>query len=247
MAKDLTRQDFDAIDATIVEPELNPVQNGSIERSTEPLTYTRTEAGELLEISNVMVSRRLKALEGFHPRHLLIDESDRVTEYGFDRIREYGELKKSGYTKKYPKLKPEIEEVEPEIEEPQQKGGALAIPGTFASDSEITAIEAVEVPQFDFGLTLNGEPVDLGEAVGILSNVHECQQRIQDAEERRRQAEKNQRTISQALNQLERQNLIAETHTEHSEREALKAELKARLQQRELQMQTGVKKQPSNG
>ncbi len=153
MTESITTQGIQPINTTFVEPELNQVQLGSTERSTEhtehtePLTYTRTEAGELLEISNVMVSRRLKALADFHPRHLLIDESDRITEYGLDRIREYGELKKAGYGKKYPKLEPEIEEVEPEIEEPQQRGGALVLNDfdAFALTAETVDYDASDI------------------------------------------------------------------------------------------------------
>ena len=88
-----------------IEPDVN-VQQGSTELSEVNLAYpaTRRDVGLVLGISNVMVGRRLKAILEFFPQSKLLTQDDRLTQFGVEKIREYGELKKKGFEARYAKL-----------------------------------------------------------------------------------------------------------------------------------------------
>ncbi len=88
-----------------IEPDVN-VQQGSAEFNEVQLTYpaTRRDVGLALGISNVMVGRRLKAILEFFPQSKLLAPDDRLTQFGVEKIREYGELKKKGFEARYAKL-----------------------------------------------------------------------------------------------------------------------------------------------
>jgi len=62
---------------------------------------TRAEAAKYLGVSATVVGQRVKALMQFHKHWELLDVTDRITEEGYARIREYGELRSKGYARKY--------------------------------------------------------------------------------------------------------------------------------------------------
>ena len=113
MAKDYTEQalestctlEVEPLNERSIKPEVN-VQQGSAEFNEVQLTYpaTRRDVGLALSISNVMVGRRLKAILDFFPQSKLLTPDDRLTQFGVEKIREYGELKKKGFEARYAKL-----------------------------------------------------------------------------------------------------------------------------------------------
>ena len=117
MAKNFTPQalesdvslDVEPLNKPFAEPSIEPEVNGQL-GSTEfneiHLTYpaTRRDVGLVLGISNVMVGRRLKAIREFFPQSKLLTPDDRLTQFGVEKIWEYGELKKKGFEARYEKL-----------------------------------------------------------------------------------------------------------------------------------------------
>jgi hypothetical protein len=96
------------------ETENNVTSNVPVKHSETPcnvsecftLPATRLEIGTQLGVTHTIVGRRLAELKNFHRESDLLTPDDKITEFGFDRIREYGELGKKGYSAKYEPIQP---------------------------------------------------------------------------------------------------------------------------------------------
>ena len=155
MAKDVTEQALESnypldveplnelLNERSIEPKVN-VQQGSTEFNEVQLTYpaTRRDVGLALSISNVMVGRRLKAILDFFPQSKLLTPDDRLTQFGVEKIREYGELKKKGFEARYAKLS------DSPVSSPTPESSALTIAQPPSALSQFSRWEqAIETSQ----------------------------------------------------------------------------------------------------
>jgi len=80
---------------TVSEPSTDTAISSSIEDLVFPCT--RLEAASALKTSDVTVGNRLKNLKKYHVESDLLTEGNRITEFGFNAVRLYGELGKRAY------------------------------------------------------------------------------------------------------------------------------------------------------
>jgi len=109
------------------QPSSEPTGKPSTDAAIEDLVFpcTRLEAASALKTSDVTVGNRLKNLKKYHAESDLLTDGNRITEFGFNAVRLYGELGKRAYEAQHASDVPAP--TAEEISASGDRGGGLAV------------------------------------------------------------------------------------------------------------------------